>query len=71
MTLYLLLNISEDEKVQMKMHNKGIVQQLVTLLQRKDNPDLLMLVVSFLKKLSVYKENKDQMVLPPFNSLTH
>ena len=44
------------------MHNKGIVKLLVTLLGRKHNPDLLMLVVSFLKKLSVFGENKDQMV---------
>ncbi|XP_075259272.1 kinesin-associated protein 3-like isoform X2 [Convolutriloba macropyga] len=60
-TLYLLLNISEEEKVEVKIHNKGMVKLLVALLDRRHNPDLLMLVVSFLKKLSVYKENKEQM----------
>ena len=43
------------------MKNKGIIQQLVQLLSR-DNQDLQVLVVSFLKKLSIYAENKDEMV---------
>jgi len=58
--VYFLLNLAEDAKVEMKMKNKNIVQLLVKLLQR-NNAELLILVVSFLKKLSIYKENKDEM----------
>lgn len=57
---YLLLNLAEDAKVEMKMKNKGIVSMLVQLLER-DNVDLLILVVSFLKKLSIFMENKAEM----------
>lgn len=58
---YLLLNLAEDAKVEMKMKNKGIVSMLVQLLER-DNVDLLILAVSFLKKLSIFMENKAEMV---------
>lgn len=58
---YLLLNLAEDIKVEMKMVNKKIVSLLIQSLGR-DNPELLILVVSFLKKLSVFIENKNQMV---------
>ena len=58
---YLLLNLAEDAKVEMKMKNKKIVSMLVRLLER-DNVDLLILVVSFLKKLSIFVENKVEMV---------
>jgi len=58
---YLLLNLAEDAKVEMKMKNKRIVYMLVQLLAR-ENVDLLILVVSFLKKLSIFVENKTEMV---------
>lgn len=58
---YLLLNLAEDIKVEMKMVNKKIVSALIRALSR-DNPELLILVVSFLKKLSIFMENKVQMV---------
>lgn len=58
---YLLLNLAEDIKVEMKMVNKKIVSLLIKTLER-DNPELLILVVSFLKKLSIFIENKNQMV---------
>lgn len=60
-TLYLLLNLAEDMHVEQKMRNKGLVSQLVSLLDRA-NQELLILVVSFLKKLSIFIENKDEMV---------
>ena len=59
--LYLLLNLAEDMHVEQKMRNKGLVTQLVSLLDRA-NQELLILVVSFLKKLSIFVENKDEMV---------
>ncbi|XP_067118777.1 kinesin-associated protein 3 isoform X2 [Centruroides vittatus] len=57
---YLLLNIAEDTKVEMKMVNKGVVPLLIRSLDR-DLPELLILVVSFLKKLSIFVENKNEM----------
>ena len=43
------------------MKNKGIISHLISLLVR-DCQELIILVVSFLKKLSIYGENKDEMV---------
>lgn len=58
---YLLLNLAEDWKVEMKMRNKNIVKMLLRCLER-ENFELLILVVSFLKKLSIFVENKQEMV---------
>ncbi|KAF4518002.1 hypothetical protein B566_EDAN012754 [Ephemera danica] len=57
---YLLLNVAEDTRLEDKMRRKNIVGMLVKALDR-DNQDLLLLVVTFLKKLSVFRENKDDM----------
>ena len=43
------------------MRNKNIVGLLVKVLER-DDEELLVLVVSFLKKLSIFLENKNDMV---------
>jgi hypothetical protein len=43
------------------MRNKSIVSLLICSLER-DNFELLILVVSFLKKLSIFVENKNEMV---------
>ena len=74
---YLLLNLSEDNKVEQKMVNKGVIALLVKTLER-DSQELLLVVVTILKKLSVYLENKDQMKemsvmekLTPLLSLTN
>ena len=58
---YLLLNLAEDLNVELKMKNKGIVGMLSKTLER-NNSELLILVVSFLKKLSIFIENKNEMV---------
>ena len=58
---YLLLNLAEDLKVEIKMRNKTIITMLIRTLER-DNFELLILVVSFLKKLSIFFENKNDMV---------
>ena len=57
------------------MINKKIVYLLMKILNR-ENSDLLILVVSFLKKLSIFVENKNEMVsknvaLLGKNSLVH
>ncbi|XP_022528562.2 kinesin-associated protein 3b isoform X1 [Astyanax mexicanus] len=59
-SLYLLLNLAEDTRTELKMRNKNIVHLLVKTLDR-DNEELLVLVVSFLKKLSIFLENKNDM----------
>lgn len=60
-SLYLLLNLAEDTRTELKMRNKNIVQMLVKLLER-DDQELLLVAVSFLKKLSIFLENKNDMV---------
>lgn len=58
---YLLLNVAENVKLEEKMRRKHIVQMLVRALDRQ-NVDLLLLVVTFLKKLSIVRDNKDEML---------
>ena len=58
--MYLLLNISESRNSEIKMLKKGLISTLLELLQR-DNFELLIICISFLKKLSVFAENVDQM----------
>ncbi|KAJ6653859.1 hypothetical protein lerEdw1_008607 [Lerista edwardsae] len=60
--LYLLLNLAEDTRTELKMRNKNIVHMLVKALDR-ENFELLILVVSFLKKLSIFMENKNDMLM--------
>lgn len=57
---YLLLNIAEDVKVEEKMRKKDILKMLVKSLERQ-NIDLLVLIVTFLKKLSIVRDNKNEM----------
>ncbi|KAF8770700.1 Kinesin-associated protein 3 like protein [Argiope bruennichi] len=56
----LLLHIAEDKKVEYKMVNRGIISLLSKCLSRED-PDLLTVAASFLLKLSVFIENKEDM----------
>lgn len=60
-SLYLLLNLATDMRTELKMRNKNIVGLLVKVLDR-DDEELLVLVVTFLKKLSIFLENKNDMV---------
>ncbi|XP_014221190.1 kinesin-associated protein 3 isoform X1 [Trichogramma pretiosum] len=57
---YLLLNIAEDIEVEKKMRKKNLVGMLMKIFERS-NTDLLILVVTFLKKLSIFIENIDEM----------
>ncbi|KDR23691.1 Kinesin-associated protein 3, partial [Zootermopsis nevadensis] len=59
-SFYLLLNIAEDTRVEDKMRKKNITGMLTKTLDR-ENVDLLILVVTFLKKLALFKENVDDM----------
>ncbi|XP_072936591.1 kinesin-associated protein 3 [Epargyreus clarus] len=58
---YMLLNIADNVKVEEKMHKKDIVGLLVGAMERHSNIDLLILIVSFLQKLSIFVENKNAM----------
>lgn len=49
-------------RVEIKMKNKEIIPMLISLLGR-DNQELLILAISFLKKLSIFTENVAEMVL--------
>ncbi|KAG6446230.1 hypothetical protein O3G_MSEX004368 [Manduca sexta] len=58
---YMLLNIADNVKVEEKMHKKDIVGLLMGAMERHSNIDLLILIVSFLQKLSIFVENKNSM----------
>ncbi|CAL8306648.1 unnamed protein product [Lota lota] len=58
--LFLLLNLAEDTRTELKMRNKNIVHMLVKMLER-DGEEVLVLAVAFLKKLSIFLENKNDM----------
>ncbi|XP_060922963.1 kinesin-associated protein 3-like [Limanda limanda] len=59
-SLYLLFNLAEDPRTELKMRKKGIVGLLVKVLDR-DDEEMLVLVVSFLKKLSIFLEINNDM----------
>ncbi|XP_061707895.1 kinesin-associated protein 3 isoform X2 [Cydia pomonella] len=58
---YMLLNVADNVKVEEKMHKKDIVGLLIGAMERHSNIDLLILIVSFLQKLSIFIENKNSM----------
>ena len=51
---YLLLNLAEDVSIEKKMKKRNIVLYLCKMLERK-NVELLILSVTFLKKLSIFQ----------------
>lgn len=57
---HLLLNLSEDINTERKMAAHGLVPMLTAMLARQ-NADLLVLVLAFLKKLSIFGENASEM----------
>lgn len=62
--LYLLLNVAEETRSEIKMVNRGLVPMLVECLER-EQPDLLLLAVCFLKRLAIYYENQAEMARLP------
>lgn len=57
----ILLNLAEEPKIERKMVKKNMVGLLIKMLERNDF-QLLIIVLLFLKKLSIVSENKNQMV---------
>mmetsp|Transcript_51983 Transcript_51983/g.121931 ORF Transcript_51983/g.121931 Transcript_51983/m.121931 type:complete len:793 (+) Transcript_51983:58-2436(+) len=61
--LCVLLNLAEEISIEKKMVNRKMPTLLLQLLDRSQE-DLLLGVLTFLKKLSVFEENKDQIAIP-------
>lgn len=69
---YLLLNLAEDTDKEVSMKNRKLLQYLLGMLQRKRSPkkpedqqflfQVNLLVATFLKKLSIFRENKDDFI---------
>ncbi|OQR91603.1 kinesin-associated protein [Achlya hypogyna] len=59
--LSVLFNLAEDIHTERKMVKKKVVHFLAKMLDRV-TPDLVILTIGFLKKLSVFEENKDAMI---------
>ncbi|CAE7209702.1 KAP115 [Symbiodinium natans] len=62
-SLSVLLNLAEEISIEKKMVNRKMPTLLLQLLDRSQE-DLLLVVLTFLKKLSVFEENKDQIAVP-------
>ncbi|KAI3384101.1 hypothetical protein SNEBB_006454 [Seison nebaliae] len=58
---YLLFNMAEDVRIEIKMQKKKIIPSLCYFL-RRSNEDLIIIVLSFLKRLSIRSENKEIMI---------
>ncbi|KAG5175345.1 kinesin-associated protein [Tribonema minus] len=56
---HVLINLAEDASTERKMVKRDLVQYLGSLLDRS-SANLLYLLVAFLKKLSIFEENKDR-----------
>ncbi|TKR76730.1 hypothetical protein L596_017831 [Steinernema carpocapsae] len=61
--IQILLHLATDSKVEFKMINRGLVPMLTACLDHSSSPNLLLVTVAFLLKLSVFLENKDAMAL--------
>lgn len=64
---YILLNLAEDTSIEVKMKKRKIVIHLCRMLKRKNKDrkfldELHLLIITFLKKLSIFTENKEEMV---------
>ncbi|KAJ3007877.1 hypothetical protein HKX48_008897 [Thoreauomyces humboldtii] len=60
-SFHLLLNLANDLTIEPKMVKRGIVRYLVEMLDR-GTPELVVLGVTFLKRLCIVGENKDEIV---------
>jgi len=54
----ILLNLAEDISIERKMKKRKISTYLIRLLER-NNTHLIMITLIFLKKLSIFSENKN------------
>ena len=54
----ILLNLAEDVTIERKMKKRKIAKKIIRLLER-NNTHLLMITLIFLKKLSIFADNKN------------
>lgn len=64
LAFHLLLNLAQDFTLEVKMVKRGIISSLMMMLERPSS-DLVLCVVTFLKKLSIFEENKNEMIKVP------
>ncbi|KAG2373968.1 hypothetical protein C9374_011633 [Naegleria lovaniensis] len=57
----ILLNLAENIEIESKMKKRGLIPHLVNALDA-ENPELLCVLVTFLRKLSVFQENRTEML---------
>ncbi|KAL9658655.1 hypothetical protein ABK040_006191 [Willaertia magna] len=57
----ILLNLAENIEIETKMRKRNLILHLVNALNR-GNPELLGVIITFLRKLSIFQENRKQMV---------
>ena len=57
----ILLNLAENIDIESKMRKRGLIPHLVNALNR-ENPELLCVLVTFLRKLSIFPENRREML---------
>ncbi|KAI8818255.1 kinesin-associated protein-domain-containing protein [Fimicolochytrium jonesii] len=60
-SFHLLLNLANDLTIEPKMVKRGIIRHLVEMLGRQ-TPELVTVVITFLKKLSIVAENKEEII---------
>lgn len=56
------MNLGEDPNIEKKMRKNGIIRILIRMLERNDF-HLLIVTLLFLKKLSIFTESKNEMVI--------
>jgi len=61
-SISILTNLAENQKIERKIVKRDIVALLIKNLDRPPNINLIAVILLFLKKLSVYDCNKDQMI---------
>ncbi|EFC44901.1 hypothetical protein NAEGRDRAFT_79669 [Naegleria gruberi] len=57
----ILLNLAENIDIESKMKKRGLIPNLVNALD-SENPELLCVLVTFLRKLSIFQENRREML---------
>ena len=68
--LHLLINLAEDVSVEKKMVKKSMAKMLTQCLDRK-TPDCAMLIITFLRKLSIFEDNVKAMSDPEIKTIYH
>lgn len=60
--LHILINLAENIQVEYRMVRKNLIEHMSRIFAHSNSVPLLSLTATFLKKLSLFEENKDRMV---------